>query len=130
MSSGKKPIKPIKPSNTEVKQQTQRAIVIVNGIVAIVTSVIKWGVIAFIFWQIRCIAEAWAGKETLAKIGINVLGDIRANEWVAYILAGGGLVYGVGKGAVSAKEKGRMSRRIIELEKQITGMQNNPGGQA
>ena len=56
---------------------------------------IKWGCLGWIFWCIRLSIGDLAGRETMANIGVSVLGHLRLSDAFAILFGGGGTAYGV-----------------------------------
>src|SRR6266705_347979 len=53
-------------------------------------------VVVCMFFVYRCVA-ALAGKETLASLGMTVLGNLKVSVGICIVLTGGGVIYGLGE---------------------------------
>ena len=60
-----------------------------------------------------------SGKETNAKLLLNLLADLKMDQWTAYILASLGAVYGVSEHQQRKRVIQQKSKRIQELELRI-----------
>ena len=63
--------------------------------------------------------DSLAGKHTFADIGMAILSDIKISEMVAYILGGGGVLYGIKYRCLKGDNVQRTADRIAELEKRL-----------
>lgn len=55
----------------------------------------------------------------MADIGVRFLGNFAVNTALAWVLAGGGIAYGIGQRRLRRNTVERMSQRTAELEERI-----------
>lgn len=84
---------------------------------AIITTFIRWGFLAYIFHQGALSVLALAGKQTGANI--NILGDFRISEALAWALTAGSLGWGSVERKLRVRKETQMGNRIKELEQWI-----------
>ena len=67
--------------------------------------------------------EAFAGKTTLANLGISLIADLKANTVFSHIVMGilglGGASYGLRERAQKRKEIKRLGNSLVDLEKRL-----------
>ncbi len=80
---------------------------------------IPWGSLVAIAYLISSAIHGLAGKQTLADIGLRLLADVRVTEWVAYILTGGSIAYGLRERKLRRDTIERLSERTQKLEQQL-----------
>lgn len=79
---------------------------------------ITWGgAVAIAYLGYRSI-DALAGKSTVSDIGIKLLGNVRISEGLAWVLGGGGTLYGISQRKLRRDTIERLQGRITELEKE------------
>lgn len=83
---------------------------------AIVNTIVRWGGSVLIARYAFLSIEALAGETTLASIGVNVLSDIRVSYALAWLLAGGGVAYGVRQRTLRRDTVSRIQERNRDLE--------------
>ena len=99
----------------------------IDAVVTVVKTLIQWaGLVACMFLVYKCVA-ALAGKETLASIGMSVLGNIKVSDGVLSVLTGGSIVYGLGERSLRRRNIKRLTARNIELEKRLDAGRTTSG---
>lgn len=80
-------------------------------------------------WIIKETLVPFAGGESTADIDIlyQLATDLSADKWVAYILGGGGIIYGIRKRKLRKEYIERMSGRIESLEKRVDPGRSSSG---
>lgn len=89
------------------------------AIAGVVNNLIRWTALSFMAYCIYLSINSLSGRETAAQILINVLGDLKISESVAYVLGVGGVIYGVNERRLRQKTVKHMQGRNIKLEKKI-----------
>jgi hypothetical protein len=80
---------------------------------------IPWGAACFIAYMVFRSVDALAGKVTLAELGANLVGNVRINEAVAWILASLFGLYGLNERRLRRKHIERLAPQISELESRL-----------
>jgi hypothetical protein len=80
---------------------------------------ISWGAACFIAYMSFRSVDALAGKITFASLGASFIGDVRINEGLAWLLAGGFGLYGLNERRLRRKHIERTAPQISELESRI-----------
>ena len=78
---------------------------------------LKWGAIVLLGRYAYLSIAALAGQTTLADIAIRFLGNLTVSNSIAYILASGGLAYGVGQRQLRRRHIKRNVSSKNDLEK-------------
>jgi hypothetical protein len=60
-----------------------------------------------------------SGKQTDASVVVNLLLNVKADRWIAYILAGSGIAYGINERRLKRNDIERLTRHTDELERRI-----------
>lgn len=86
-----------KRSNTElmVENKLLRRFNFTHSIASIVIAAFKFGTFCFIFYMLYRSVECLSGKITHAQILIDLLGSLKVNNAIAYMLTGSAVVYGM-----------------------------------
>lgn len=92
-------------------------------------TVIRGGIGLGALWIIKETIIPFAGSESTADIEIlyRLATDLSADKWAAYILGGGGLIYGLRERKLRKKYIERMSDRIKSLEEKIDPGRSSSG---
>jgi hypothetical protein len=117
------------PLNTQAKYDFRlKKIAMVTETVSNVGSALcKWGGFAFIAWCFWGVAASLSGEQTSASIVFRAALDMRADQYIAYILGGGGVVYGIRERRLRRKTTERLSERTASLEKRIDPNRTSSG---
>lgn len=100
---------------TELQYKTHR-----NELVAaVVTKGVRWTGIVVCFYLIYLSVAALAGTSTVADIGVKVLGDLRISEALAWVLGGGGMLYGRRERKLRQNAIKQLGTRNADLERVI-----------
>jgi hypothetical protein len=91
---------------------------IVEEISKVVRTGLVAGCTAFIFYRCSEMVKALAGRNTLADVGIKILGNITISEGLAYALAAICVGFGVQRGYANRQLSARLSR-LSQLEAEI-----------
>ena len=91
------------------------------------SAAIKWGALAYIAFQIKEIMVALAGHFTFVSIFSSIAANISINQWVAYVLAGGGTGYGLAQRRLRKRKVAELAERIKRLEVQIDPNRSSSG---
>lgn len=89
--------------------------------------VIPWGSVVLIAWLVTDAVNGLAGKYTFADIGVRFLADIKVSEAVAYVVGGGGMLYGYKERRLRQKNIARLSGRNQEYEKRVDPKRSSSG---
>lgn len=90
-----------------------------DGIVSIVNNLIKWGGAVLIFRYAASTINSLAGQHTYSNIMVKLVTDMNINEWLAYSLAAGGVVYGKSQNTLRKRTIKELSERSADLERRI-----------
>jgi hypothetical protein len=86
------------------------------SIASVINTLIRWAGIVGIVYCIYLSINALAGRQTIANIAVNFLGSLTVSKSVAYILGGGGVIYGVAERKLRQRTIKRLQGRIQQLE--------------
>jgi hypothetical protein len=105
-----------------------RKIAMITEMVSMIFSALcKWGGFAFMAWCTWGIAAALSGEHTTADIAFRAALDMRADQYAAYILGGGGVIYGIRERRLRRKTTSRLTERTASLEKRIDPNRTSTG---
>lgn len=90
-----------------------------DGVVSVINNAIKFGSIVAVFYIIFLMVDALAGKTTDGNIIIEFVSKFEVNKWLAYILGGGGVTYGLAQKRLRRNTVQRVQPRVQKLEKKI-----------
>lgn len=93
----------------------------------ITVSAFKWGAVSWIAYCFYLCILALAGKTTLAEIIIRFFANIGVSESLAYVLGGGGLIYGIRERRLRQRTVKRLQPRIQQLEEIIDPKRSSSG---
>lgn len=82
-------------------------------------TLIKAAVIAFLGYCGMESIRALAGQDTAANIVVRVLGNLKVNQWAAWLFAGGGIAYGLRQQQLRRNVNASLGTRNSELEQEI-----------
>jgi hypothetical protein len=83
-----------KLSEKELDRRCVLTVEITRAVVRVLSTGIKW---AALFGMVYCFFDAikaFSGETTAANILIRLVADLKINQWLGYLLGGGGLIYG------------------------------------
>ena len=115
--------KRLRQSELEARLRFRRLDIIGEAI----QTAIPWGSLIAIAWFCSTAVRALAGQETFTDIGISVLGDLRINDGLAYILGIGGMSYGYGQHRLRRKVTERLTKRTTGLEERLDPDRSSSG---
>lgn len=104
---------------TEAELQYAYRCRVVDTVGATIQTAIPWLGMTAIAGFLYLSVDSLAGKHTFADIGMAILSDIKISEMVAYILGGGGVLYGIKYRRLKGDNVQRTADRIAELEKRL-----------
>jgi hypothetical protein len=87
-----------------------------NAVVSLVQSLFKYAAAVACAYYVYLSVAALAGKQTLASIGLNVLGNVQVSHGVCAVLTGGSILYGVGQRQLRHRAVKRIGRGLSEAE--------------
>jgi hypothetical protein len=94
-------------------------------------ALIKYGTLCWCIWRLSLTLEAFAGKTTLAGLGVFLLADLKANTVLSHavmaIFGLGGAGYGLRERSQKRKEIKRLGNRVVELEKRLNPSRTSSG---
>jgi hypothetical protein len=114
-----------KKSRDEIEASVARFTEIVRSITSIIQLSVKGIIILGCFFFIYKSISSLAGLDTNANIVLQVLTDLKANQWFGYVVGGGGLVYGIRERRLRQRNIKRMAERTDKLEKAIDPQKNS-----
>jgi hypothetical protein len=117
------------PVNTraEYEFRLKKIAMVTEAISNLGTALCKWGGFAFIAWCLWGVAASLSGEQTSASIVFRAALDMRADQYIAYLLGGGGVIYGVRERRLRRKTTERLSERTASLEKRIDPHRTSSG---
>jgi hypothetical protein len=81
----------------------------------------KYATVCFCVWKLAPAMEAFAGKTTLANLGVSLAADLKANTIFSHLVMGlvglTGAGYGLRERAQKRKEIKRLGNRVVDLER-------------
>ena len=92
---------------------------ITEAIVSVINNTVKWAGLSFIGYITYLIIKELAGQQTVAKIALSFMTDIKINQWLAYVVGIGGVGYGCIQRKSRKDTIERLSNRKEQLEKMI-----------
>lgn len=107
-----------KKSNAELLAENRilRRTHIATSIASVVNRFIPWGAVVLIARYFYLAVAILAGKETGANILIKFLANITISQYLAYALAGSGILYGLRERSLRQKTVEHIQGRNQELE--------------
>ena len=90
-----------------------------RSISKIFSSITRFGAVCFCVYWFTDAIKAFAGNETDANILMDILFDLRANQWIGFIFGGGGLIYGAIRNKQLKNTRKTMGDHIRKLEKKF-----------
>ncbi|NOX27851.1 MAG: hypothetical protein GXP21_06660 [Gammaproteobacteria bacterium] len=106
-------------SELEVDLKSLRKSRLMEGLVSITNSLIKWGAIVLLARYIYLSIDALAGNTTLADIGISFLGEVEVSVTIIVVTAVISVIYGFLQKKLRKDTVEKLQTRIIELELKI-----------
>ena len=106
---------PVQPPRPELVYQL--SFKKLDAVVMICREIIKWGAIVLLGRYAYLSIAALAGQQTLADIAVRFLGNLTVSNSIAYILAGGGVAYGLGERQLRRRHIKRNVKSKNDLEK-------------
>jgi hypothetical protein len=88
---------------------------------------IKWGSIAFIAYQTRMAAVAFAGENTAATLALSIIGDIKTTHGIYITISGLSVVFGLRERHLRRLNSKNMGGHIERLEKLIDPNRTSSG---
>lgn len=114
-------------AENRILRSTDKALILAP----IAINFIRWGGLCVISYFGYAAIAALSGKVTLSSIGINFLSNVSVSSSLAWLLGGGGIIYGLRERKLRQRTVLRMDR-IPELETNIdpdrTSSSLGPGG--
>ena len=100
-------------------QKHQLYLLIAERTYQLLSTVVRWGVILGIAVCLMVSVQAMAGTQTSFSVMVQMLGEVHADQWIAYIvvvLAGG---FGLNERRLRREKTNEMSAHLAELEKRL-----------
>lgn len=114
-----------KPTSAELKHaQIANIINAIQSVLCTFGRCAAWVAVAYYMAQM---VGHLAGKETIAKFAADIIVKLSADRWIAYIIGGGGMVYGLRQGHLRKKTTKRLTDRVREFEKLIDPNRTSSG---
>jgi hypothetical protein len=121
----KKPTAPKRPSSQELNFAFK--IRLVERFADVITSLFKWGSVAFFSYCMYRSIDSLAGQETFAKIGISFMANMTISKWVAYIFGVGGIAYGWNEKRLRHNTVKRLGPSRLEYEQRLDPNRSSSG---
>lgn len=94
---------------------------------SITKAALKYGtIIVCVYYAFRSIAVL-AGKQTLASIGLSILGNVTVSNGIYIVLTGGSIVYGLGQRQLRRRSIKRLTEQGIKLEQRFDPKRTSSG---
>lgn len=90
-----------------------------NGVFPLLKTTAKYGFSAYMLYCVWQMVEAVAGQETTANVIVRLIGELEIDRWVAYILAGVGIIYGLRQKHLRERSIERLTTYPEQLEKRL-----------
>lgn len=90
--------------------------IITDAAVSVVNNMVKWGGLLGISYFVYRTIQSIAGQQTVANIAINLISDLKINQWIAYVIGISGIGYGCMQKRIKKITIEHLSRRKEELE--------------
>lgn len=90
-----------------------------NGWASVLRTAIKWGGMVGVARYAWLAVDSLAGQSTVADIGLKFLAEVGVSDVLAWLLAGGAVVFGLVQKKLRGDTIQRLSGRIQQLEQQI-----------
>jgi len=71
--------------------------------------------------------KSLAGQHTFADIGLKVLADVKISEALAYVIAGGSVMFGLKERKLRRTTVERLTERTIQLERELDARRSSSG---
>jgi len=107
------------PAELQAENRLLRNVKISLGVTSFLSALVRWTGVVLIARYGYLTVNALAGQRTVADIGISMLADVRISEALAWLLAGGGIVYGRQQRNLRKSSIERLHERNKSLEKVI-----------
>ncbi len=91
----------------------------IDGAVTLGRTIVWGATIVFIAHYIHLVGVAFAGTTTEANLALSIIANVQADRWVAYILAGGGVGYGLHQRRLRQRNINRLTQHTSQLEQRI-----------
>ena len=88
---------------------------------------IKWGSVAFIAYQARMAAIAFAGETTVASLALNLLADIKTTHGIYITISGLSIIFGLRERHLRRLNAKNMGGHIERLEVSIDPNRTSSG---
>lgn len=88
-----------------------------DALVVFCREAFKWGAIVILGRYGYLSIAALSGHQTFADIAVGFLGNLKISDGIAYLLAGGGVAYGVGQRQMRRRHIKRNVENKNELER-------------
>jgi len=111
----------------ELKYASQKLYAVTDMITTITTSGFKYGSLVAIMYFAYLSIASLSGQETVANIAMNLLAEIKVNEYVAYIFGGVGTVYGLGERKLRKKRTKELAEQLEKCEEQVNPDRQSSG---
>jgi hypothetical protein len=98
-----------------------------GSVASVLNNIIKWAGISIIAYFTYRSIDRLAGETTVADIGLRLIGNLKLSDAVAWILGGGGALYGLGERRLRRKAIERFARKQRKLEQGIDPQRMSSG---
>lgn len=105
--------------STEREQKLALSFKRTEAVAETVRTAIKWGSLVLIARYGFLATASLAGKQTVADIAMRFLGSLAVSKSIAYILGGGGVIYGIGQRQLRRKSIRRITKDKNDAERLI-----------
>jgi hypothetical protein len=85
------------------------------------------GTIGFVAYLVYGVMIAYAGQTTVADVAITLAANLGIDRWLAYLVAGGGVGYGVRQRQLRRQNIERLAHRNTTLEQRIDPNRTSSG---
>ncbi|MDR1250672.1 MAG: hypothetical protein LBK62_00740 [Treponema sp.] len=83
-----------KPLEKELDRRCALIEEITRTVVRVLSTGIKWAALVGIAYLLFDAVKSFSGETTEANILIGLIADLKINQWLGYVVGGGGLLYG------------------------------------
>lgn len=99
----------------------------IDGLAALGRTGLTVLAVIFLGFYAKEVLVAFASKETAATLALNLVANLQADRWFAYLVGGGGVGYGLVERHLRRRNIRRLTRHTAEVEKRLHGARTSSG---
>jgi hypothetical protein len=118
---------PTPPASRSVDSDDRVSLLRIAAVENIVITAIRYGSLIVCAGFVYLSIAALAGKITLAKVGVQFLGNLTVSNSIMSILTGGSILYGVGQRQLRRRAIKRLAKEKNDLERLLDSRRSSSG---